>query len=100
MDRRHIVLIGMVATFVVGRRGSSATPFPKWADSFSPNYDRSPNNAFDGYVSAALKAETDAEPYLLRVYFTPGKRAEALQRLGPALQILTDAASSHCEFRF
>lgn len=58
------------------------------------------NNAFDGYLTAARQAvELDPEG-AGRVSFTPGQRAQALQRIAPALATLKSATGRQCTFEF
>lgn len=90
MDRRVIGFGLLGLSLLAGCQGQPETVYAEWMR--LPREKPSEGGRYESFVKAARLAETDAAKYISTVVFTPGKRDVCLQKLGPALRMLSEGA--------
>jgi hypothetical protein len=94
--------LGIAAVlWLVGCAPPPPPPFQTWVELDKPYRPLArSNNAFDGYVLAAERAEALCPESLDRVSFTPGMESRVLARLASTMQGLEAASQKSCQFEF
>jgi len=91
----------LVAGAGLGCQSKPVPVLPRVAESVSPYLaPEGSTNAFDTYIRAAARVETDDQRGLVRVSFTPDQRAASLRRSASAVAIAARGTAQRMVYRF